>query len=227
VLAHCSDVDCANAASKVTVNTGDGGDDVGQFSSVGMNDFPIIAFYNATQGQVEVADCGDAACNAANTTTVDTGVSGYLSMALDNEQSPVLAYLASSGNLRVAHCDSGTECTAPTLGDPQTGLLGDPVDTSVAVDQATDWPVVSYIDDSGPDLFMRVIHCSDAACVDSDQSTPDPVLGGMPANTSIVLDGNGIPTISRFDGNISQLTVTHCVDPLCIPHTRVLEPQAP
>ena len=225
-LAHCTDADCAGATTGA-VDTGDGSDDVGQFSSLGVNEFPIIGYYNATAQEAKVVFCGDADCTSISSVAlVDNDAGTDLAMTLDDEGNPVLAYLVSGGTLRVAHC-GGTDCDAPNYGDPQSGLLGDPLGTSVTVDQATDFPVVSYVDDSNGDMFMRVIHCSDAACQESASSTPDPVASNVPANTSIALDINGIPTISRFDSNISQLTVTHCVDPLCVPHARVLEPQAP
>jgi len=222
-LAHCADADCAGATIGA-VDTGDGTDDVGQFSSIGLNEFPIVGYYNATADQAKVVYCGNADCTSISSVAmVKADAGSYLSMTLDGLGAPVLAYLTFDGSLEVAHCDAA-ECGAPAFGTPQTGLLGNPLGTSVAVDQATDFPVVSYIDDSGSELFMRVIHCSDAACVvDPVSSTPDLVIAN-PANTSIVLDANGVPTISRFDSDISQLTVTHCVDPLCIPHTRVLNP---
>jgi len=228
-LAHCSDENCADPASIVPVATDDDpADDVGQFSSLGLNDFPIIAYYNATADEAKLVYCGDSDCTSiSSTVTVDNSAGTSLSMTLDDENSPVLAYYVGTGNLRVAHCDSGTECTNPTYGDPVIGLSGDPLGTSVAVDQATDFPVISYVDDSGADMFMRIIHCVDAACTDWMSSTPDPLAGALPANTSIVLDGSGIPTISRYDAFSSQLTVTHCIDPLCSTHIRVVEPQLP
>jgi len=225
VLAHCTDPDCTDPATITEVDTGEGADDVGQFSSLALNGSPIIAYYNATADELKLMYCGDMDCtNVSSVATVDIGAGRDLSMALDNENSPVIAYLVGDGTLRVAHCDPDTECTSPQIGDLQSGLTG-PLGTSVAVDAATDSPVISYIDDSLADPAMSVIHCSDPACTEWATSRPDPVPSGTPANTSIVLDVNGIPTISRFDGNIHQLTVTHCINSLCIPHTRVLEPQ--
>ncbi len=42
-------------------------------------------------------------------------------------------------------------------------------------------------------------------------------------NTSLVLDLDGNPIISRFDSfGTSMLTVVRCTDPLCTPHVKVL-----
>jgi hypothetical protein len=69
---------------------------------------------------------------------------------------------------------------------------------------------------------MRVVHCNDAACTDADSTTPDPVAGEVPANTSMVLDLHGNPIISRYDSSASKLAVTHCIDSLCTPHVKII-----
>ncbi len=56
----------------------------------------------------------------------------------------------------------------------------------------------------------------------SRRAHPDLVAGEIPSNTSLVLDVDGNPIISRFNDTISQLTVVRCVDPLCTPHVKVL-----
>ena len=44
----------------------------------------------------------------------------------------------------------------------------------------------------------------------------------LPMNTSLVLDDQGSPIISRFDSIASHLTVVRCADPMCTPHVKVL-----
>ena len=89
----------------------------------------------------------------------------YLSMTLDIANNPVIAYFGNPGTLRVAHCDA-LACTGPVFNDLQSALGLNPIDTSIAMDPDTDFPVVSYIDDTDPaGPFMAVAHCDDAVAL--------------------------------------------------------------
>jgi hypothetical protein len=67
-----------------------------------------------------------------------------------------------------------------------------------------------------------VIRCNDLACSAPNIATPDAVPGDFPFNTSLVLDINSNPIISRFSSSINSLTVVRCTDPMCVPHVKVL-----
>jgi hypothetical protein len=156
-------------------------------------------------------------------------VGANLSMALDDAGTPVFAYYdADTLGLAIARCDDA-DCAAPVVTEALASLPG-PIDTAVAFDgnafdavSGRQLAVVSLVDYSDPSFpTMRVVRCGDDACAASDTTTPDVVGGEFPLNTSIVVDSLGNPTISRFNSSSSQLTVVHCVDPLCTPHVKVL-----
>ena len=233
ILAHCADVDCA-AATIGAIATGEGGEDVGQYSALALDQttgFPIVGYYNATQGDAKMVRCDNADCTGGQTSVVvDDGaandVGSFLSMALDSAGNPVFAYYnRDTLGLDITRC-AGSVCGASSEVQPS---LSTPIDTAIALD-AADLATVSYIDDSnGIESVMAIVHCNDADCTQpASYSVPDPAAHAqLPANTSIVFDRDGNPIIARFDSIISQLTVTHCTDPLCKPYVRVLQPSTP
>ena len=189
----------------------------------------MIAYYNASSGDLKVVHCSNVACTGLQPGTLVDGtgdVGTNLSMTLDNCGNPVISYYDNDNlSLNIARCDDPT-CSVASVNPTQTNISG-LIDSSIALDPSddlsTDVPVVSYIDDSnGADIFMRVIRCGDATCTTWDSATPDPVDGEIPSNTSLVLDFDGNPIISRFDSVISQLTVVRCTNPLCTPNIKVL-----
>ena len=231
LLTHCNDTDCAGGddAPIGVVNTGEGTDDVGQYSSMALDlfdEFPTIAYYNATGFDLKLVHCTDQDCSGPQTSVLvdgaGTSVGESLSMTLDLSSTPVISYYdADNLALAIARCDD-VACATPAISEP-LGSLNGPLDTSIAMDTTSDVAVVSYIDFSNPpDVSMRIVRCDDAACSSASSSTPETLVGELPANTALVLDFNGNPTIARFDSVISKLTVVHCTDPLCTPHVRVL-----
>lgn len=231
LLTHCNDVDCAGGDDpNGVVNTGDTfGDDVGQYSSMALDvfdGFPTIAYYNATALDLKLVHCTNGDCTGPQTSVLvdgaGTNVGANLSMTLDLSSTPVISYYdADNLALAIARCDDVT-CAVPTISEPLVSITG-PLDTSIAMDNTANVAVVSYIDFSNPpDVSMRIVRCDDAACNTASSWTPETLVGELPANTSLVLDFNGNPTIARFDSSISKLTVVHCTDPLCTPHVRVI-----
>lgn len=232
MLAHCNDGNCegGNDAPPGPVNTSEAADIVGQYSSLALDLFdqlPTIAYYNATDGDVRLVHCSNAACTGVQSGPMIDGATGdvgaHLSMALDLSSNPVIAYYdADFQALKVARCDDSA-CGAPVVNVALGGFTGQ-IDTSIALD-ANDFAVVSYIDNSNVILgqtFMRIARCLDLGCTAVDSETPDPLIGDLPFNTSIVLDVYGNPTISRFDSIFSKLTVTHCTNAICRPHVRLI-----
>ena len=226
----CNDDNCADGDDTLTsVATGEG--DIGQYSSLALDvdDNPVIAYYNADDGDLKLVHCDNVACANTQSDVVVDGDAGEvginLSMTLDFSGNPVMSYYDSDNlSLNVARCDDPA-CATATISPTQTNLSG-MIDTFIALDPTADLlsdvPVISYIDDSSPDVVMRIIRCGDATCSIWDSATPDFVDAEIPSNTSLVLDVDGNPIISRFDSQISQLTVVRCTDPLCTPHVKVL-----
>jgi cell shape-determining protein MreC len=102
---------CANASCSAgnTLTTVDSEGDVGRSTSItiGADSFPVISYYDSTNGNLKVAKCGNASCSAGNTlTTVDSGgVGQYTSITIGADGFPVISYYdATNGNLKVAKC---------------------------------------------------------------------------------------------------------------------------
>lgn len=235
LLAHCNDTDCAGGddAPSGVVSTGEitglVADDVGQFSSMALDlfdGFPTIAYYNATLSDLKLIHCTNQDCTGAQASVLVDGAGAHvganLSMTLDLSSTPVISYYdADNLALTIARCDD-VSCAVPAISQPLVSLTG-PIDTSIAMDNTADVAVVSYIDFSNPpDVSMRIVRCDDAACSTATSSTPETIPFEIPMNTALVLDFNGNPTIARFDSVASRLTVTHCTDPICTPHVRVI-----
>ncbi len=224
-LARCADLDCASASSNA-VATGEA--DYGRFSSLVLDPhdgLPTIGYYNAGADALMVVHCTTGDCSGAQTAVlVDASAGANLSMTVDHSGNPVMAYYDSADRaLVIARCGDPA-CVAVAMGKPILGLPGATIDTSVVVDPVTDLATASYIDGSNTysDVVMRIVHCNNAGCTDADSTTPDPVAGEVPANTSMVLDLHGNPIISRYDSGAAKLAVTHCIDPLCTPHVKVI-----
>jgi hypothetical protein len=228
-VATCNDVDCADGddAPSGPVNTGEGTDNVGQYSSLALNLFdekPTIAYYNMNDG-LKLVHCTNQDCSGSQSSAlVDPAgpVSGTsLSMAIDSSSNPAIAYYDGAlGGLAIARCDD-PDCSTAVTTTPVFGFT-DPIDASIAVD-ANDLAVVSYVDNlTGPDQFVRVLRCNDLTCSSPDVETPDPVAGEMPYNTSIAVDIYGNPIISRFSSTSNSIIVVRCTNPTCVPRVKVL-----
>ena len=224
-LARCADVDCASASS-TAVATGEA--DYGQFSSLVLDPhdgMPTIGYYNSGADSLMVVHCTTEDCTGPQTGGfVDPSAGTNLSMTVDHAGNPVMAYYDSADMaLVIARCGDPA-CATVTTGEPILGLPSATIDPSVVVDPVTDLATASYIDNSNTysDVVMRIVHCNDAGCTDADSTTPDPVAGELPANTSLILDLHGNPIISRYDSGAAKLNVTHCIDPLCTPHVKVI-----
>jgi hypothetical protein len=225
-LARCADLDCASASSNAVV-TGEG-PDYGQFSSLVLDPHdgrPTIAYSDAGADALMMVHCTTDDCSGFQAAVlVDASAGAGLSMTTDQAGNPVMAYYdTTDAALVIARC-ADASCVTVTTSEPIVSLPGAAIDTSVVVDPATDLATASYIDGSNTysDVVMRVVHCNDAACTDADSTTPDPVAGEVPANTSMVLDLHGNPIISRYDSSASKLAVTHCIDSLCTPHVKII-----
>jgi hypothetical protein len=129
-IAHCIFADCSERT--ISIQTVDQTGDVGRFNALRMMDItdirtgtvtsqrPFISYYDATNGDLKVAYCGDANCFQNNfIQTLDTtgDVGRYTSMPKGAKGSVAISfYDATKHNLKLAICDPGSPyAKTPTL----------------------------------------------------------------------------------------------------------------
>ncbi len=205
-VAHCGNVSCGPGNTLTTV---DNSADVGQYTSIaiGTDGFPVVSYYDVTNGVLLVAHCSDASCSAG-TTIVGFFVGRYSSIAIGTDGYPVISnYYAAGGDLVLIHCSaancfSGTYPTVDNAGD--VGQY-----TSIAIGR-DDNPVISYYDVTNGNL--KVLHCGAQDCSGKAAAGPTATptrtatatRTNTPANTPtatatgpVDTDGDGCPDASE------------------------------
>ncbi len=113
VVVKCGNAACSGGNTSTSVDTAG---NVGRFSSVtiGQNGLPIVSYEDATNTNLKVVQCGNAACSSGNTiTTVDSqgAVGSYGSIAIGQNGLPVISYWDDTNDhLKVAKCGE-TSCS--------------------------------------------------------------------------------------------------------------------
>jgi preprotein translocase subunit Sec61beta len=195
-----------------TVTTLDTTGIVGPFTSVaiGADGLGLIAYFDQTNSQLEVAHCDDLACTTATRTTLDSGGGAYTSVAIGVDGLGLISYFSGAdSDLKVAHC-SNLACTSATL---TTLDMPDAVGrhTSIAIG-ADGLGLISYQYVTTNDL--RVAHCSDVACTSATITTIDSA-GAVGEYTSVAIGADGLGLISYHDSGEGNLKVAHCSNVAC------------
>ena len=217
-VAKCNDLACAGEDE--TISTVDSAGDVGLSTSIaiGADGLPVISYFDATNSDLKVAKCNDAACTGGDetlSTVDDAGLVGFLSsIALGSDGLPVIAYPDETNfDLKVAKCnDAACAGGDETLSSVDSvGLVG--FSPSIALG-ADGLPVISYADRTTSDL--KVAKCNDAACAGGDEtlSTVDSA-GSVGEGTSIATGADGLPIMSYYDSTNQDLKVAKCNDAAC------------
>lgn len=210
---HCGDTTCGSGNTINPVDTS-GNLGVSPLSlKLDSSGSPVIAYYDNTNGDLDVLHCGDATCSSGNTTTSpDTAgnVGANPSLALDQAGFPVVSYYdATNLNLKVLHCgdatcSSGNTITVPDPNKVTTGAYY----SSLALD-AHGFPVVAYETKN-----LQLLHCGNATC-SSGNTITSPDNGGYPAPfvISLALDASGFPVVTY--GISDGLKLLHCGSATC------------
>lgn len=207
----------AHAAN--TYNTLDGGAAaVGSYTdiAIGGDGFPVISYYDSSNGNLKFVKCGDALCTPAKNTvrTVDGtpgSVGTYTAIAVPADGKPVIAYFASAAtSIVIAKC-SDASCSSTSKNDVPAGVLGG--HTSIAIGR-DGFPVISYLDNRS-NGGLSVIKCDNAQC--STGATYLLESGPYASeDTSIAIGSDGFPIIAyRASSNDFDLKVAKCVDVRC------------
>ncbi len=221
-LAHCNDANCnpsVNGPESIVALDTDG--ITGRYPSLKLDagGNPVIAYYDAADGDMKLVHCNDADCDPAangpeSITSVDAA-GRYLSLALDAAGYPVISYLyyTADADLRLAHCNdancAGGDESIVAVDTP--GFVGS--ETSLALD-ASGNPAISYFDQTNFDL--KLARCNDPNCAGNDESLVSlPDAGYIGSNTSLALDGSDDPVIVFYDHLHTDLRLVHCNDAKC------------
>jgi len=216
---HCGDALCTSGNTLTTV---DNAGNVGGYTSIaiGTDGLPTISYYDFSNGALLVLHCGDLSCASGNTrSTVDSaGDAGwYSSLTIGADGMPVVSYHnATSGDLRVAHCDEITCAAGGSLTTvDSSGNVGQYTSITIGADGL---PVISYYDLTNGNL--KVAHCGNALCDSGNAITTLDSVGITGQYTAITIGADGLPLISYHDYTNGNLKVLHCSNSMCKPYFR-------
>ncbi|UCG77662.1 MAG: pentapeptide repeat-containing protein [Nitrospirota bacterium] len=222
----CGNISC-NSDNIVT--TIDQDSVVGQYSSItiGTDGLPVISYYDATNGDLKIAKCGDPVCSKNNTITgipsVDTEGS-YSSISIGTDGLPVVSYYEeTSRDLKFLKCGNPA-CSANNLITTidSIGFVGKHSSISIGADG---YPVIAYYDESNRDL--KVAKCMNAACSFGTKLITIDSEGFVGKYSSITIGPDGLPIISYFDESNRDLKTAKCADFYCSVNTALVIVDSP
>ena len=215
-VAKCTNQFCSSPTI-TTVDTGEGG----RYTSIsiGVDGYPVIAYYDSANDDLKVAKCTNISCTSFTKTTVDDfqDIGVTLSMAIGVDGNPVISYhhQSSTHALRVAKC-TNPSCTDSTISIVDSdGIVGQWSSIAIGVDGN---PVISYKDGS-INGNLNVLHCGDIDCAETTNNntiTTVDTSGDVGFDTSLTIGVDGKPVISyRESFNNGALKIVHCGDLNC------------
>jgi len=125
---HCTNTACSAHDTPLILTTSGG--IVGQYSSIvkGVDGFPLVSFYDNTNGVLKVKHCTNLTCTTtdpSNIVDTQSDVGKYTSMKIGSDNFPIIGYYyVHSGDFRTTECGSQF-CTPPNV-TAQTLSLGAP-----------------------------------------------------------------------------------------------------
>ena len=141
--------------------------------AIGSDGLGVIAYLNATSGNLNVFHCDDMNCRSGTNQVVDSAndVGYYPSIAIGTDGFPLISYFDNTNDdLKVAHC-STVDCSSKTISIPDpTGNVG--YDTSITIG-GDGLGLISYYNLTNGNL--KVAHCSNTACTSFTISALDTV----------------------------------------------------
>ena len=204
-------------------------DSVGQVPrvAIGTDGFPVMSYYDRTNGAIKLAKCGSASCSGPNSivTLASTGSNltfqVYSAIAVPADGRPVITYYNTTNTALMFIRCADAACTGvntPVTLDNSGHSSGST--SAITISSADGFPVISYnaqaVDAFSPTL-LRVYKCSNADCtagVSTDVDAPVGVSVGL--QSSIAVPGDGLPVISYYDATGKNLRVAKCSTASCV-----------
>lgn len=212
-VAQCANPACSSGTVSSAIDTGGV---VGRYSSIaiGTDGFPLISYYDVTNGDLKMAHCVNLSCVGNVTTSVvdNAGdVGQFSSLAIGADGIGVVSYFdVTNGDLKVARCTAAA-CTAVTKTVLDIGgIVGQYTSITVGSDNV---PAITYFDATRSRL--KFTRCADASCKGGASTTtldPNSVAGQF---TSMAIGVDGMPVIAYYDKGATDLKVLHCGNTIC------------
>ena len=200
--------------------TVDSDGDVGQYTSLAIDgDMPRIAYYDRTNGMIKFAYC-DSDCedpsewiltSVAVTGDIPTSVERAISLILDSNDNPLIAYYDVDGGNNVGYIVCTPNCTlvvTSTADDSPNDVGQYP---SLILDEDGE-PIISYYDASSQNL--KIVGCIESCTsVLLTWSEPGEVDSGGNSGlfSSLVLDADGFLRIAYYDKTSDALRYAFCI----------------
>lgn len=156
----CASLSCSSGTSVRVDNVAA---DVGQYSAVvvGADHFPVMCYFDATNGDLRVYHCASTDCTSGVARTLDTGgvVGKYCAIALGADSFPVISYMDETNNALKGYRCAALDCSSGSFSTLDSdGSVGEYTSLAVGADNA---PIVSYYDSTNGNL--KVYHCEHGA----------------------------------------------------------------
>jgi hypothetical protein len=178
--------------------------------TIGGDGLPFVAYYDATNLALKTLKCGNASCTSGNVIRFVPGPAGAsVSTAAGLDGFPVFSFFdAVNKGLRFGKCGDPT-CASPFVTTIAAGSAGNVVglDNSIFV-PADGRPVVSFY--MLTLARLGAVRCGNPSCSAGNFSPGFGFTADFGSFSSIAAGGDGLATISHFDGQNGRLAVTHC-----------------
>lgn len=209
-------IQCSLPANVIT--TVDNSAAVGSYSAIAvsaLDGFPVIAYFDSTNGDLKVLRCSNSACTGSVTiNTVDsTGIVGASpAIILSSSGLPRISYYdGTNGDLKVAYCTNAS-CSGSTLYTVDSaGIVGQ--GSSIAIGSSGNI-TISYRDVSNS--TVKIARCAASNCSTPAITTVDAAASSY-ETTSVVLSASGNPIIAYVYTPlaVNNIRVAVCSDPAC------------
>lgn len=202
-VAKCSNLTCNTGTTLTQVDaSGTAWLGVGAIA-LGVDEAPVIAYYDAESKDLDFVHCGNPACSAGNTLVLldSAGDVGHpLSMAIGADNAPVIAYYdATHQALKVLHCGNLACNSGNTITTVDSGGTGSQNSIAIGSDGL---PFIAYYDAVNGDL--KAVKCGDLACSGGNTISVVDFQNNSGQQPRVLNGANGLPMIS-YDQTLDYL----------------------